>query len=401
MRGSGLAGSVALAGILLLAGPGGGAASFPAATATVSALEPILRYADPPVVASGPAGPEWRAAVDCAPPVSLPSLIGARVGFAYDFDLDGIADAADSLGVSPADCSLDGTSAPGRIALTRRLGNQGGSHRDVGSAGDAAVLRADLLTAGDSVVARHLTLTTAPGRLLRIVRYCARPRNGEPEWIEVRNVSSRPLALTQVRLEGRVVSGSPSSRLAPGESFMAASDTAELRLWQPGHHAVALSSWSNLRNSGDTLRLTLTGPPATDLPKAPAIILTLDSLVYGPAADPSEGCASLAGEGSSAAASGYALEVSAPRWSRAGSPSGSVPFAVTVRAPAGGRYDLSVYDLDGRPLCALAREAAGPVTIPFPPAACPALVEIPAGHVILQLSPHHAPRVRTLLRIGR
>lgn len=373
-----------------------------AARAAVSTQEAILRYTDPPHVALTPAGPEWRAAVDCAPPVALPSLIGARVGFTYDFDLDGIteeADAADSLGISPADCRVDGESAPGRIPLRRRLAPQGGDN------GDAAVLRADLITAADSVVARHVLLTKGSGSLLRIVRYCARPRHGEPEWIEVRNVSARPLALTQVRLEGRAVSGAPSLRLAPGASFLAAGDTAGVRVWQPGHHVVALSSWSNLRNSGDTLRLTLTGPPATDLPQAPAIILTLDSLVYGPAADPSEGCASLAGEGSSAAASGYALEVSAPRWSRAGARSGSAPFAapfaVTVRAPAGGRYDLSVYDLDGRPVCTLARAAAGPATITFPPAACPALSEIPAGRVILQLSPHHAPRVRTLLRIGR
>src|SRR5690606_27606056 len=260
-RFSGLASIVLGGGIVLAQSP---FADVPrvAARAAVSTQEAILRYTDPPHVALTPAGPEWRAAVDCAPPVALPSLIGARVGFTYDFDLDGIteeADAADSLGISPADCRVDGESAPGRIPLRRRLAPQGGDN------GDAAVLRADLVTAADSVAARHVLLTKGSGSLLRIVRYCARPRHGEPEWIEVRNVSARPLALTQVRLEGRAVSGAPSLRLAPGASFLAAGDTAGVRVWQPGHHVVALSSWSNLRNSGDTLRLTLTGPPATDL----------------------------------------------------------------------------------------------------------------------------------------
>src|SRR5690606_9707553 len=231
----------------------------------------------------------------------------------------------------------------------------------------AAVLRADLITAADSIAARHDVFTGGAGALLRLARFCARPRNGEPEWIEVRNVSSRPVALASVRLEGRVLTG----LLAPGESFVAGSDTAELRLWQPGHRLTALSSWSNLRNSGDTIRLAFTD--AATAPKNTAVPLMRDSLVYGPAADPSEGCASVAGEGSSAAASGYAVEFSTPRWSRA---RGSVPFVVTVHAPAGGRYDLVLYDLDGRPLCALARAregVAGPASFPLPSSSCPAL----------------------------
>lgn len=376
------------------------AADPPAARGTAFADSVILRYAAPPVLVSTPAGREWRAAVDCAPPVSLPSLIGARVAFAYDFDLDGVVDAADTLGISPADCD-EGASAPGRIALSRRLG----------STRAAAVLRADLLTASDTLAARHVHMTGGSGSLLRIVRYCARPRNGEPEWIELRNVAAHPLVLAQARLEGRVLAGT----LAPGEGMLAGGDTAELRLWQPGHRIIALSSWANLRNSGDTIRLTLALPGGvtgtsgasaaapTSPAKAPVLTVMLDSLVYGPAADPSEGCASLAGEGSSAAASGYALEVSAPRWSRAApraAPSGSAPFVVTVHAPAGGRYDLFAYDLDGRPFCALARGAAGPATIPFPPVSCPVLSGVRADRVILHLAPRQAPGVRLLLRIG-
>ncbi len=374
------------------------AAGHPVARAGGVGDSALLRYADPPVLVSTTVGPTWRATVDCAPPVSLPPLIGARVGFTYDFDLDGIADATDSLGVSPADCTDDGESGPGRIALSRRLGT--------GRA--AAVLRADLLSAADSVAARHVVLTGGAGSLLRIARYCARPRNGEPEWIEVRNVSSRPVSLAQARLEGRALFAfsalsALSGTLAPGDAFVAGSDTAELRLWQPGARVVPLSSWSNLRNSGDTIRLTLAMEGAGSPNQAAALLLTLDSLVYGPAVDPSEACASAATEGSAAAASGYALEFSAPRWSRASrvsASSGSAPFTLTVRAPAGGRYDLFAYDLDGRPLCTLARDAAGPASFTLPASSCPALDFVRAGRVILHLSPRHAPGLRTLLRIG-
>src|SRR5690554_3253025 len=130
-------------------------------SAALRADSVLLRYADPPALVFTSTGPEWRAAVDSAPPVSLPALIGARVGFSYDFDLDGVADATDSLGISPADCRDDGASGPGRIALRRRLG----------ASRDAAVLRADLITAADSIAARHDVFTGGAGALLRLARF--------------------------------------------------------------------------------------------------------------------------------------------------------------------------------------------------------------------------------------
>lgn len=370
----------------------------PASAARDSAL---LRYADPPVVETTPVGREWRAAVDCAPPVSLASLIGARVGFAFDADLDGVSDAADSLGISPADC---GESAPGRIVLRRRFSPPATAGTAQGAFLDAAVVRATLRAATDTVADARAMLTAGTGSMLRIARFCARPRNGEPEWVELRNAAPRALSLARVRFEGRALAGS----LAPGESVVAGSDTAELRVWQPGARILPLSSWSNLRNSGDTLRVTLSGDFVAPTPpvSAASALLTLDSLVYGTGAHAAEACASTGDEDAAAGAAGYALEFSTPRGGRAerGRVSSSEGFTVTVRAPAGGRYDLTVYDLDGRPLCVLARAAAGPATHAFPPSVpasspCSALASLRAGRVIFHLSPRAAPGLRALLRV--
>jgi hypothetical protein len=330
-----------------------------------------LRFADPPVLVHTAAGVEWRAAADCAPPVVLASLIGARVGFAYDFNLDGLADATDSLGISPSECGEDRESGPGRIVLRRRLATV-----------QAAVLRATLISPSGAVVDSHFVQTGGLGSMLRLSRFCAAPQNGEPEWIEVRNVTTVSVPLVRVKLEGRAL----SDTLMAGDSFVAGSDTAELRLWQPGARLVALSSWSSLRNSGDTLRLKRDGG------------LTLDSVMYGASAHPLADCVSEAGEGAAAAAAGYSLELSAPRWARTSTQ--AMPLTISVRAPAGGRYDLLVYDLDGRPLCALARGGEGPISVTFPPPLCPLLSDYRAGRVIILLAPHGAPSVRTLLRVA-
>jgi hypothetical protein len=333
------------------------------------------RFVAPPVLTRLPTGgAEWSAAVDCNPPVSPASLIGVRVVFSLDFDLDGIADAADSLGVSPADC---GEVEPGRILL-RRVFRQ--PH--------PALLRADLRTPSGSIAASHFALTSGKGSLLAIARYCARPKNGEPEWIEVRNNTVFTVPLTKVRLEARVLSGT----LNPGEGFTAGSDTAELRLWQPGARLVALSSWSNLRNTGDTIRISFTGADGN---------LVIDSVIYpsassggaGAGAFPGEDCASLASEGAGGAAHGYELELPSARWRRGGE-----PFVLNVRAPVDGRFDLRVYDLDGAEQCAIARNAIGPAALSLPHPACAGL-EGRAGRFVLQLQPRAAPGFRKVFRI--
>jgi hypothetical protein len=76
-----------------------------------------LRFESPPALSIAPGGGVlWSASVACFDP---PALIGARVAFALDFDLDGIPDEADTLGVSPADC--EGGQDGDRIVLRRTL----------------------------------------------------------------------------------------------------------------------------------------------------------------------------------------------------------------------------------------------------------------------------------------
>jgi hypothetical protein len=190
-------------------------------------------------------------------------------------------------------------------------------------------------------------------------------------------------------LEGRALAGAVI--LDPGESRLAVavSDTAELSLWQPGARAFPLSSWPGLRNSGDTLRLSFDVAGRGGA----AVALALDSVIYTAAASPREACASVPAEESAAAAHGFALETPPGRWNRRAG-----PWTVNVTAPAGGVYDLRVYDLDGLPLCAPARRAAGSRAFALTSAGC--AIPAAATMVLLHLQPRGAPSVRKLLRIA-
>jgi hypothetical protein len=332
---------------------------------------PVPRFVAPPVITRHQDGAvEWSAAVDCASSAALTGLIGARAVFALDRDLDGLAEAADSTGIAPADCE------GGAVPLRRTFFPP-----------HPAVLKAELRNAAGATGATHAVLTAGTGSLLAIARYCARPQDGEPEWIEIRNRTAFPVPLAAIRLEARALSGA----LNAGEAILSGSDTAELRLWQPGARFTALSSWPNLRNTGDTIRLSLAG-------SAGFSELVLDSLIHpatgsGGNGSGVEDCASLEGEGSGASASGYALELPAPRWrSRQGR------FVCNIRAPAAGRYDLRAYDLDGAELCAIARNGTGPSSFSLPFPGC-ARLDGRAGTVILHLQPRGAPGARTVLRI--
>jgi hypothetical protein len=327
-----------------------------------------LRFETPPALSPAPGGGVlWTASVACNDP---PALIGARVAFALEYDLNedssGAPAAADTLGVSPADCE------DGRVALRRIL-----------RPAHPALLRASLRDSSGAPADSHAVLTAGIGSLLSISSYCARPKNGEPEWIEVRNNTAFHVSLAKIRLEGRALSGILSGGLEPAGAFAAGSDSTELRLWRPGARIVSLSSWPNLRNSGDTIRLALDGGRVLD-----SILYPVNG-VY-----PREACVSLESEEAAASAHGYALELPSPaRWRpRRGG------FTVTVRAPASGSYDLRVYDLDGRPLCAPARGAKGPASYALPHAACPDL-GARRGPVILHLDPRESPGVRRTLTI--
>jgi hypothetical protein len=338
-----------------------------------------LRFVDPPSVRRFPDGAlEWSGRVSCAEPALL---LGARITFSLDSTLGlstegpGSAGVFASMALSPADCE------DGLLAVHRGF-----------FPSTPAVLRAELrrTRAGDgslpdSVADVHSVPTGEAGALLAIRRFCARPKNGEPEWIEIRNVSTVAVSLAQARLEGRALSGS----LAAGESVTAhaAADTAELRLWQPGARVLPLSSWPGLRNTGDTLRLSL-GVAAR---AGAAATMVLDSVVYGSAASSREACASVPAEESAAGAHGFGLETPAGRWRRRAS-----PLPVAVAAPAGGIYDVRVYNLDGEELCALARVASGPRVFSLSTASC-ARLPASATALLLQLQPRRAPSVRQVV----
>ena len=109
---------------------------------------------------------EWRGMISCPDPMALQ---GASVILAFDFDLDGLADGErDSIAFSPAECARDTlemarTLFPGRPGLL------------------LAVLRG-----ADGNADPRAVFAGAPGSLLSIRHFCARPENGEPEWVELR-----------------------------------------------------------------------------------------------------------------------------------------------------------------------------------------------------------------------
>jgi hypothetical protein len=323
---------------------------------------------------------EWSASITCEDP-SL--LLGSHVEFSLDGNADGVGDTAalstalSSASLSPADCEGE------RLSIRRGFFPQ-----------FPAVLRAELFTARagtgspDSLTDVHALLTGEIGSLLSLRRFCARPRDGEPEWIEVRNVSTVAISLAKVRLEGRALPAVPGL-LDPGEGLtaVAAADTAELRLWQPGARVFPLSSGPGLRNTGDTLRLSLDVQGRG----GSTFALMLDSVVYGAGPSPREGCASAPTEESGGGAYGFAMELPPGRWKRRAG-----PLRVTIVAPAGGAYDLRVYDLDGLELCALARRAGGPQAFSLSSASCGRL-PASATAVLIQLQPHRGPALRRLL----
>jgi hypothetical protein len=183
-------------------------------------------------------------------------------------------------------------------------------------------------------------LPVEPGRPLAITEWRPAPAPGEPEWVEIRNRTAdsggiaRRLDLSRAGFNGLSL-GSKAGILEPGgflvlteslERFRARFGSIKARVLQP-------AGWRSLRNSGDTLVLSLAG-------------LTVDSLVYGavPAAETRE-----AGTpGFSMDASDAAEAAPAEGWSLSGRVAGpGRTVDVEVRASAGGSYALRVFDLEG------------------------------------------------------
>jgi hypothetical protein len=190
-----------------------------------------------------------------------------------------------------------------------------------------AVLGPDEEPANDS---RSLVLEPE-GFPLAFGDFHAAATEGEPEWLEIRNVTGaggsppRRMESGALALDGASL-GIPGMGLGPGESVFLTPDTAafrarfgavKARLARPEH-------WRALRNSGDTLILSACGIPA-------------DTLAWGAGR---EDIPAAAGAGSLPENGGWSFS------GRAASP--AAPLDVEVRAPEGAGYVLRAFDLEGQ-----------------------------------------------------
>ena len=317
-----------------------------------------LHFSASPVLEHFPDGSvEWSATLSCTDPSSLS---GVRVLFSFDSDLDGVADGArDSIVVSSATCEN------GQARLSRTF-----------FPSSPASLTAELWQG--VVLSDHPSAFTGSlGTLLSILRFCARPTNGEPEWVELRNTSSGRINLSKVRIEGHLLKGT----LDGGATVLVGRDSNDLLNWQPGANIMTTTSWSSLRNTGDTVHVTWDNTVA------------LDSLVYGAAVDSHEGCASAPTEENVAAASGFAMDLSKMRWNPR-----TEFLSINIQAPISSEYDLRVFDLDGFELCAIAKNKAGPAKIQFSGSDCNGL-RGKTGSILLQLRPQSSAPLRKIIRI--
>ena len=192
-------------------------------------------------------------------------------------------------------------------------------------------------------------LPVEPGRPLAITEWHPAPAAGEPEWVEIRNRTAdsggiaRRLDLSRAGFNGLAL-GSKAGILEPGgflvlteslERFRARFGPIKARVLQP-------AGWRALRNSGDTLVLSLAG-------------MTVDSLAYGavPAAETRE--AGTPGFSPDAAESAMA-----EGWSLSGRIAGAGrTLDVEVRAATGKSYALRVFDLEGNKVRELGGGGAG------------------------------------------
>ena len=192
-------------------------------------------------------------------------------------------------------------------------------------------------------------LPVEPGRPLAITEWRPAPAMGEPEWVEIRNRTAdsggiaRRLDLSRAAFNGLAL-GSKAGILEPGgflvlteslERFRARFGSIKARVLQP-------AGWRPLRNSGDTLAVSLAG-------------LTVDSLVYGavPAAETRE-----------AGTPGFSIDAAEAAMAEGWSLSGRVAGAgrtldVEVRAANGKSYALRVFDLEGNKVRELGNGGAG------------------------------------------
>ncbi|MDB5104571.1 MAG: hypothetical protein JWP91_2260 [Fibrobacteres bacterium] len=175
-----------------------------------------------------------------------------------------------------------------------------------------------------------------PGRPLAFTEWRPAPEGGEPEWVEIRNRTAdsggigRRLDLAQAVFNGLSL-GSRAGGLEPGEFLVLTENVERFRSRYGAIKARILqpSGWRALRNTGDTLELSLAG-------------IIVDRVAYGAV----PGAASVA---SGAPTPGFAGEaVEEDSWNLSGRVAGpGRPLDVEVRTASGGAYALRIFDLEG------------------------------------------------------
>ncbi len=202
------------------------------------------------------------------------------------------------------------------------------------------------------------------GELVKFTEICAAPTGGAPEWVELRNMSPHSLELSALRLQGRpIIDPGNGSPFLPGEylvitedenAFRAVHGNLKLRLLQ-------MPGWKVLRNTGDTVRLTL------------ASGAILDSVAYGGIRlSEKTGCLERVGSGlSSVPGESHAMGATPGYEENRNRPTSWKVSPRILRADKGGRIDvqvtasagrtfkLEIFDLTGHPVRALCDECAG------------------------------------------
>lgn len=192
----------------------------------------------------------------------------------------------------------------------------------------------------------RFVLAVEPGRPLAITEWRPAPAPGEPEWIEIRNRTAdsggiaRRLDLAYAEFNG-IPLGAKAGLLEPGgylvvtqssERFRARFGPIKARVLQP-------AGWRPLRNTGDTLVLSLAG-------------IAVDSVIYPAVTGAETAAPGTPGFPSRAEA--------ADAWRLSGKIAGpGRTLDVEVETAPGGSYALRVFDLEGNLVRGLGTGGAG------------------------------------------
>ncbi len=210
----------------------------------------------------------------------------------------------------------------------------------------------------DNPVNNTFSLSVGSTHALVLNEWCPAPESGSPEWVEIRNATldssgqGRTLSLGQVAFKGKML-GSKAGNLAPGEILILTEDAARFR----SHYGaikvriLELSAWPGLRNTGDTLSLSVLSEP-------------VDSVVYTSGNLVGSGACLVRGESEWSTGSGTPgfteATISEFSWELGTRiASAGQPLDVDVRAPAGFNYSVRVFDLEGNCVRALSEGGSG------------------------------------------